>query len=182
VTLEAQTARIVDLLPAAMVDDDFTIRFVGIFDQLQSDIAAGVAGATAYFDPSTTPTDFLRLLALWINLPIPATWEDADRTDGSEIRQYLTDAAPLFRWRGTRRGLETLLRSATRCPVSVADPGGVWVEGAGDEVGELGPVRVEIDGPVSLISRADIDTLVRAEIPVGVRFEVVVHESSDIDA
>lgn len=168
----AKPNRMVDLLPSAMAEDEFMRRFVTIFDDLHADVVARVDGAGAYFDAGTAPDAFVRLLASWTNLPIPGSWEDA-RGD-VRLRWFVAEAAPTFRWRGTRRGLETLLRSATGSDVRVLDPGGVSA-GAGFASASIDPVRIHV-GPDSALSQAEIDALVRDQVPAGVPYEITSDE------
>jgi len=165
-----------------MADDEFTRRFVSIFDRLHADLVDRVDSLPRSFDPSTAPIALVRLLAAWTCLQIPAAWED-DQSAEVPLRRFVSEGSPLFRWRGTRRGLEALLRSATGRDVTVSDTGGVrataeWEEGDRNVAPR---VRVEIAGPSpsTALSLADVEALVRTEIPVGVDCEIVLDESSE---
>lgn len=63
------------------------------------------------FDPQRTPAAFLDWLAGWVALTLRG---DLDADEGREVaRGLVADAVPLYRLRGTRRGLEKLIRRLT---------------------------------------------------------------------
>ena len=74
-----------------------------------------VAHMDRLFDPHSTPEPFLNWLAGWVALAL--------RSDLSESRQrqLLSNVAPLYRIRGTRRYLEEILKLYVDALVSVTD-------------------------------------------------------------
>lgn len=57
-----------------------------------------------YFDPTTTPEDFLPWLAQWVAASLRDDWSTETK------RAFLARCVPLYRKRGTRSGLEEVLR------------------------------------------------------------------------
>lgn len=164
--------RMIDLLPMAMRDDAATSRFVSIFDAMHAELRSRIADAELYFDARVAPVEFVELLASWIDLTVPGGWEDTGRSGDHDARRYVEQAGPLFRWRGTRRGLEAVLRAATGGEVVVRDSGGVWIDRSSPIGDERRHVMIEILGPTRAIEARVIDDLVRTQMPAGVTYEV----------
>jgi phage tail-like protein len=162
--------RTADLLPSAMIDDDFTARFTAIFDQLLDDLAALVESAPVYFDASTTSVEFVRLLASWTNTAVPDAGADVGPVDDHLVRRFVQQSALLNRWRGTRRGLEMLMGLATGGAVEVDDPGGVSFDGDPPIPERHRPVVIRIHAPGG---HSDLlDALAGAFVPAGVHYEI----------
>jgi phage tail-like protein len=93
---------------AEPVSGDFLARFLGMFDQLRSDMLAPIDDLPALFDPMATPAaeagasgdDFLDWLAGWIGLALDRNWSVERR------RRLVRDAPALYRIRGTVEGLK----------------------------------------------------------------------------
>ena len=99
---------------------DFLLPFERIMLSAQSgaahaSLADEVARIDRLFDPESTPELFLNWLAGWLALAL--------RSDLSESRQrqLLSNIAPLYRIRGTRRYLEEILKLYVDALVSVTD-------------------------------------------------------------
>jgi len=84
-----------------------------------------LAGIQRYFEPGvrlqnnqlqlldplkSTPTEFLPWLASWVGLTLRQDWNDTEK------RQFISQIVPLYRQRGTKQGLENLLRAYTGLP------------------------------------------------------------------
>ncbi|MCU1670270.1 MAG: phage tail protein [Blastococcus sp.] len=108
------------------VGDRFLGRFLLAFEHVLHGLGdADVAGfprglgeqlsdAGRYLDPSRTPHEFLDWLAGWVALSLAEDWTE------DEQRRFLARAVPLYRLRGTARGLTELLRAYTGdLPVTV---------------------------------------------------------------
>jgi phage tail-like protein len=120
-----------DALPAVYREADdagdrFLGRFLLAFEHVLHGLGdADVAGfprglgeqltdAGRYLDPSRTPHEFLDWLAGWVALSLAEDWTE------DEQRRFLARAVPLYRLRGTARGLTELLRAYTGdLPVTV---------------------------------------------------------------
>jgi phage tail-like protein len=94
-------------LPAFYREDDFTGRFLNIFETILKPIEGVIDNLAFYFDPGTTPQSFLHWLASWVGLVMDERWPEARR------RQLIKSVVELYRWRGTKRGLSEYLRIYT---------------------------------------------------------------------
>ncbi len=63
-----------------------------------------------YFDPDNTPSEFLPWLAGWVALTLREDWKEEEK------RRFIGRIVPLYQQRGTRFGLEELLRTYTGLP------------------------------------------------------------------
>ncbi len=74
-----------------------------------------LVGIHRYFDPAPdisddnqrTPKEFLEWLASWVALSLREDWEE------SQKRRFISQVVPLYRKRGTKAGLEDMLRAYT---------------------------------------------------------------------
>jgi phage tail-like protein len=90
-------------LPAIYEDDAFMGRFLMLFESFWGPIERQIDSLPFYFDPRMTPPEFLPWLASWIDLVLDEQWPEERR------RQLLRSAVPLYRKRGTQKGLEDYL-------------------------------------------------------------------------
>ena len=110
-------------LPAIFHQDPFIGRFLLAFEAILSGLgAAGQPGLETaigrladYFDPQTTPEEFLPWLAGWVALSLRADW------DALTKRDFIQEIVPLYRLRGTLAGLQRMLEIYTRENVSIDD-------------------------------------------------------------
>jgi phage tail-like protein len=110
-------------LPAVFHDDPFLGRFLLAFEQVLSGPGVAgqpgledlVGGLSAYFDPQTTPEEFLPWLAGWVALSLRADWDAATK------RAFIQEIVPLYHQRGTPAGLRRMLEIYTREAVEVDD-------------------------------------------------------------
>jgi phage tail-like protein len=109
-------------LPAIFRQDPFVGTFLLAFEQILSGGGTGVPGLEAtisrladYLDPMTTEPEFLPWLAGWVTLALRADWDEATR------RGFIQRIVPLYRLRGTRDGLRSMLELYTGEPVQVYD-------------------------------------------------------------
>lgn len=160
-------------LPAVYQEDDFTMRFVGAFDAVLAPVLLSLDTIDAYLDPRLAPPDFLPWLAGWLGLEIDENWDD------EQARRMIGSAVELFRWQGTRRGVQALVLAWTGLlpdALEVVDTGGAtWSpvpqsEPPGDPTPEL-VVRLRIapqDAPDLPRLRRFLATTAPAEVPVRV--------------
>jgi len=134
-----------DHLPAVFRQDPFVGRFLLAFETVLGGTDVGIGPGTAgtspgagagvgpdigpprpgleavigrvavYFDPMTTEPEFLPWLANWVALSLRADWDDPTK------RAFIQQAVQLYRLRGTRAGLELMLRLYTGHAVAVYD-------------------------------------------------------------
>lgn len=94
-------------LPAVFGADpvaaEFTDRWLAVFDRGLRDIEDQVDQQARLFDPLAAPEDFLRFIATWVGVVLPAGWPLAQQ------RRVLAAAPALYPWRGTRAGFAAAL-------------------------------------------------------------------------
>lgn len=101
-------------LPAIFSEDPFLGAFLVPFEQIllgptsdKSSVSEILAGLAAYFDPMQAPSEFLGWLSGWVALNLRADLTEAQRRD------FIANAVPLYRLRGTKAGLATFLNIYT---------------------------------------------------------------------
>jgi phage tail-like protein len=94
-----------------------------VMEALHLPSEAALARFDAAFDPRRTSDDFVPYLARWVDMDRlfdqprgPATSQRSRRaisTGSGRLRELVASAAYLSRWRGTAKGLQRFLRTAT---------------------------------------------------------------------
>lgn len=153
-------------LPVGMLDDDFFVRFMGIFQQVGSTLLDSLDNLANTVDCSVAPEPMLRYLASWIgvdaidpSLPHPVQ------------REIVRASARILSWRGTRRGLQQFLELISGGPAVVEEGGGVYAEGEAPAGSAWARLRVQSTG---WMTERDFVQLVRDEVPAHVRLELFV--------
>ena len=162
------TSSYLDYLPALYADNEFLGRFLLAFEQILSGPPGNPLPSRAnngteqlsleqlieqlytYFRPlaspqANTPTQniapaaFLPWLATWVALQLQADWDEATQ------RQLIHQMVSLYRWRGTKKGLKTLLKLYTQEDVEIYEfdrpPHYFQVELALSDLGRLGSLE-----------------------------------------
>jgi phage tail-like protein len=97
------------------VDDDPMRRFLFLFQHLQTRLTDKVDRLPELIDPLMTDAKFLPWLASWVGFEL----------DGSlpvhQQRELVRRAIRLYRTRGTRRGIEEMVRVLTSAPVRIRE-------------------------------------------------------------
>jgi|tagenome__1003787_1003787.scaffolds.fasta_scaffold20378919_2 phage tail-like protein len=174
VIAELDTAQpIGPMLPAIYQEDEFSMRFVGGFDDVLAPILLTLDCLIDYFDPAVTPTDFLEWLASWVGIEVDESWETDRR------RAAVATAVEMYRMRGTISGLRANLEVLSGGQVEITDSGGVAFSTSpmGPLPGQDSPrlaVRVTLPEVTDRTTKA-IDSIVIAAKPAHVvhRVEVV---------
>jgi phage tail-like protein len=120
---------LIDYLPAIYQDDRFAAQFLQAFEQIllehpgeeQTGISmeTQIARVSRFFNPQETRKEFLSWLAGWVALSLRDDWqEDAQR-------RFIERIVPLYQKRGTKAGLEDILKTYTG--VGLDTEGGVAV-------------------------------------------------------
>jgi phage tail-like protein len=117
------TSTYLQYLPAVFHEDPFVGRFLSAFEQVLSGPGVAgqpgledlISGLATYFDPQTTPEEFLPWLAGWVALSLRADWDAATK------RAFIEEIVPLYRKRGTQAGLQRMLEIYTREAVEIDD-------------------------------------------------------------
>jgi phage tail-like protein len=153
-------------LPVGMVEDDFFVRFVSIFQQVATTILDGVDNIDHVLDVSVAPDPMVRWLGSWIG---------ADAVDASRPvdvqRLTVRTAATTLSWRGTRRGLQEFLELISGGEVELLDTGGVYVEGTAPATAPGVTIKVQSTGS---LPESDFVSLVRDEVPAHVAMQLFV--------
>ena len=155
---------LVNQLPMGMVDDDFFVRFVRIFQAVATTIVEGVDNLEHIIDVTVAPAPVVRWLGTWLGV------DDVDSALPHELqRRIVLQSSRVLAWRGTRRGLVDLLELISGAEVEVTDSGGVYVEGAAPYALPLVRIRVASTG---WVPQGDFAALVRRELPANVHCEI----------
>lgn len=99
-----------DFLPAFYAETDFFERFLAVIEQTFEPYVQTIDTLWAYLDPLTAPESMLPFLAHWVGWKLEPDW-DIERQ-----RHLIREAIELYRWHGTRRGLQHYLSLYTGLP------------------------------------------------------------------
>jgi phage tail-like protein len=157
-------------LPVGMTDDDFLMRFLGIFQSVADTVLHRVDTLHHTFDPTVAPDGMVRLMGSWLGVE----WIDSTLEDELQ-RRIVLEYADLLRWRGTAYGLRRLLEVISGGPAVVDDSGGVYPEGESPQRPAHVRLAVESSG---WASPNDLLTIVRAELPASVTFELRIADTT----
>jgi phage tail-like protein len=102
-------------LPELYENDDFTGRFLMLFESMWKPISKQIDQVDVYFDPGLTPEGFIPWLASWVGLPVD------NSLPPERIRTLLKSAMMLFQCRGTYKALQTYLQIYTGGEVEVVE-------------------------------------------------------------
>lgn len=158
----------IQYLPSLYREDFFAQRFLGIFDDLWLPLEKVVASLAALFDPRETPEHFLPWLASWVDLVLDERWPLVRR------RLLVREAAELFRWRGTKRGLKRYLEIYTGVePLIVENTDGIRLGsecrlGLNASLGRRRPFWLDITLPLAEPAGVDVNevkAIVEAQKP-----------------
>lgn len=153
-------------LPVGMAEDAFLFNFVTIFQRVADTVVHQIDTMQHQFDPTVAPTSMVRTMAAWLGVD----WIDSSMDDELQ-RRIVTEYSRLLQWRGTKPGLERLLRLLGDGDVRVTDNGGVFAEGE-SPVGSP-HVKLEMES-VSQGRIRDVVRIIQQELPATVRFELLV--------
>jgi phage tail-like protein len=106
-------------LPVVYHDNEFLGRFLNIFESIWEPLEQRQDHADMYFDPRTCPVEFLPWLASWFDLSLDPEWPETQR------RALLLEAFDLYRWQGTRYGLQRIIELRTGLSPEILDEPGL---------------------------------------------------------
>lgn len=109
------TSMYIESLPDIYADNDFLARFLLLFQNVWEPLEQRQDHIDMYFDPRTSPANFLPWLASWLDLSFNQHWPETRR------RRLLAEAIDLYRWRGTRYGLVRMIEVCTGSTPEVND-------------------------------------------------------------
>jgi phage tail-like protein len=149
-----------------MLDDDFFVRFVSIFQDVATTLLEDVDNLANVVDVTVAPDPVVRWLGSWLGI------SSIDASLPHELqRRIVRETSQMLTWRGTRRGLQQFLELVSGGPAEVEESGGVFAEG--EAGGRVPFVRMRV-ASTGWVPEQDFVTLVQDEIPANVTFELVV--------
>lgn len=154
----------INQLPVGMLQSEFFVRFVSIFQELGSTLLENADLVDHLADTSVTPVPMLSHLASWIGV------DSVDPRLPEELqRVILASSAKTLTHRGTRAGLQEYLQMLSGGSAEVEDGGGVWPEGGAPSDVAWVRLRVESTGHHG---EDEFVAMVRDEIPAHTRAEL----------
>jgi len=152
-------------LPVGMVEDDFLVRFLRIFQGVSDTMLHQVDTLPHMFDPTVAPDAMVRTMGEWLGLFIDSSLPDALQ------RRIVSVYSSMVRWRGTAYGVRQLLEMVSGAPATVEDNGGVFLEGESPH----GPPHVRLTAQsLGWATEEDLLSFVRYELPASATFELIV--------
>lgn len=85
----------------------FLERYLEIFDTLYEDVNYKIERISEYFDPDSTPAEFLGWLSEWLSIEDSYLWNER------QLRYLLKNMMRLYRIRGTKQYLEEMIELYT---------------------------------------------------------------------
>ncbi len=172
---------LVNQLPQAMARDDVVIGFVTACGEVADGLRDRVTTVEHELDVDLARPEMLSYLASWLGVELEtiATAEDATgegHAARDAQRRLIRAVGQVIGWRGTRRGVETLLEALTGARADVSDSGGIF--GRADPVPPAdNVVRVSLTHTGGLSER-QILAFLAGELPVGTRVELHVRSGA----
>ncbi|WP_222916102.1 phage tail protein [Natrinema sp. SYSU A 869] len=131
-------------LPELYQEDDrsaaFLEQYLSVFESVFTDIEAEIDGISRYFDPDAVPSEALSWLEQWLAVETDENWSEDAR------RELLSRAPELYKRRGTKAGLQSMLElylrhagSASVTLSSASSPGDDGSDGDGMSADAGGP-------------------------------------------
>jgi len=155
---------LVDQLPVGMVQSDFFLRFVALFQELASTLLDDADLVEHIPDVTVTPAPMLQTLAGWIGV------DGVDASLPPQLQRLIVaSSSRSLAHRGTVRGLREFVEMLSGAPAEVIDGGGIWREG--DAPRDVSWVRITVAGTGHL-SEDEFVAILRDEVPAHVRIEV----------
>ncbi|WP_226483041.1 phage tail protein [Natrinema amylolyticum] len=138
-------------LPELYQEDDrsaaFLERYLSVFESVFADIETEIDGIGRYFDPEAVPSEALSWLEQWLAVETDESWPEDAR------RELLSRAPELYKRRGTKAGLESMLElylrhsgSTTLSSTSLSDDDGSDGDGMSADAGGPSAPTATADG------------------------------------
>ncbi|MEV0323000.1 phage tail protein [Streptomyces sp. NPDC050658] len=163
------------MLPAVYRQGDFADRFVCGFDDVLAPVVEQLDCLDAYFDPSTTPDDFLEWMLSWSGVSLPSSVPERGR------RYALWAGTRLQGLRGTRPGLELLASEVLGTPVEITDSGSTrccaWPDDLPED-DEPPRVHVRVEVPHGMAAQ-EVSDLVSDWLPAHVHQVIETHQVTE---
>lgn len=169
-----RTDWLLNQLPMGMLDDDFFVRFISMFQEVASTLLADADNIPNTVDVTVAPPELVRYLGSWLGISAidPSLPEELQR-------RLVRRASHTLAWRGTRRGLEGFLEVVTGAPAEVEDSGRILrqsieapsTNGAVPQAGVERTVTIRVHS-LGWLTPEDFVTLVADEIPANVSWSL----------
>jgi phage tail-like protein len=161
---------LVGQLPQAMARDQVVVGFVAACGEVADSLRDRVTTVEHELDVNLARPEMLTYLASWLGVELDTIsgLDDPEARDAQ--RRLIRAVGQVIGWRGTRRGVETLLEALTGARTDVSDSGGIF--GGDDAVPPAdNTVRVSLTHTGGLSER-QILAFLAGELPVGTRVEL----------
>jgi phage tail-like protein len=170
------SAWLVNQLPQAMARDQVVVGFVQACGEVADGLRDRVSTVEHELDVDLAGPEMLSYLASWLGVQLE-TIASADEAVARDAQRRLIRAiGQVIGWRGTRRGVETLLEALTGARADVSDSGGIF--GRDDPVPPAdNVVRVVLTHSGGLSERQLLAFLAE-ELPVGTRVELQIRSGT----
>lgn len=97
----------IKFLPSMYQNNDVLRRFLWIVQHIHYDVVSLLDNLHFFFTPMEAPDDFLNWMGSWFNV------SERLNLDPGKMRLFLQHALVLYRWRGTRVGMEFMVKIVT---------------------------------------------------------------------
>jgi phage tail-like protein len=145
-------------LPGLYHDDDLLDRFLRGCEDLLGPIERVIGDLEDYVNPRLAPEELLPWLAFWVGVSFDARWPVERR------RPMIMEAATLYPWRGTKRGLRRAIQLATGYEPEIVEPQARAGGRQRRERWHLFQVVLRVPDPAA-IDRALVESIVEAQKP-----------------
>ncbi len=108
-------SKYLEFLPEMYGNDDFTSRFLMLFESFWKPISLQIDQIENYFDPDLTPQEFIPWLSSWVGLPVD------NNLPVNRMRNLLNQSMYLFQCRGTLYALRTTLEIYTEGEIDIKE-------------------------------------------------------------
>ena len=143
-------------------EDSPLVALMDVMEALHAPSEAMLAELPSLFHPLRAPERFVPFLAHWVDLGVPVT------TGLGRMRELVSAAVELSRWRGTARGLRLFLQTATGVRNFELD------ERVPGPDGRPRPFHLRVRAPASLLPhRALVERIIEREKPAYVTYELL---------
>ena len=163
---------LVKQLPQAMARDQVVVGFVQACGEVADGLRDRVTTVEHELDVDLARPEMLSYLASWLGVELETIASPDEPGARDAQRRLIRAVGQVIGWRGTRRGVETLLEALTGARADVSDSGGIF--GRDDPVPPADNlVRVSLTHTGGL-SEHQILAFLADELPVGTRVELQV--------
>jgi phage tail-like protein len=138
-------------LPGIYRQDPFIRRLLLIFESVMLPLERVIDTLPLYTEPEMAPEELLPWLAQWVALSLDGAWP-VERQ-----RALIADAAEIYRWRGTKRGLKRHIAAYTGLEPVIQESQGGFVLGRESGLGWTTQLTVMPHNPLLFIVTVPVD-------------------------